>query len=95
MANFKIDGTTVHIYGDISIGEGESLYNFLKDLPLFKNELTVDLKRVESWDTSSFQTFISWMKSTEMAVKWKNIPQEMSADLKIMGLSSLFKGVQK
>jgi hypothetical protein len=35
------------------------------------------------------------MKSTEMAVKWKNIPQEMAADLRIMGISSLFKGVQK
>jgi len=95
MANFKIDGTHIHIGGDISISEGESLYTFLKDLPFFKKEVTVDMKRVEMWDTSSIQTFISWMKSTEMTVIWKNIPEEMVHDLKIMGLSSLFKGVQK
>ncbi|HSW60187.1 MAG TPA: STAS domain-containing protein [bacterium] len=95
MANFKIDGTAVYISGDISISEGESLYNFLRGMPFFKEEVTVDMKRVESWDTSSFQTFISWMKSTEMSVKWKNIPEEMSQDLKITGLSTLFKGVQK
>lgn len=93
MANYKIDGTVVHISGDISISEGESLYNFLKDLPFFKNEVAVDLKRVDSWDTSSFQIFISWMKSTKMSVKWKNIPEEMTSDLKTTGLSALFKGV--
>jgi ABC-type transporter Mla MlaB component len=95
MANFKIDGNTVYISGDISISEGESLYNFLRGMPFFKEEVTVDMKRVESWDTSSFQTFISWIKSTKMSVKWKNIPEEMSKDLKITGLSTLFKGVQK
>jgi ABC-type transporter Mla MlaB component len=95
MANFKIDGNIVYISGDISISEGESLYNFLRGMPFFKEEVTVDMKRVESWDTSSFQTFISWMKSTKMSVKWKNIPEGMLQDLKITGLSTLFKGVQK
>lgn len=95
MANFKIDGTKIHISGDISINDGESLFNFLKNLPFFKEEITVDLKRAETWDTSSVQTFVSWMKSSEMLIKWKNMPVEMTEDIKLMGLSSLFKGVQK
>ncbi|MGI6394414.1 MAG: hypothetical protein ACOX2F_06760 [bacterium] len=95
MVNFKIDENVIYISGDISISEGESLYNFLRGIPAFKEGTVVDMKRVESWDTSSFQTFISWMKSTETATTWRNIPEEMFQDLKITGLSTFFRGAQK
>lgn len=94
MASFKIDGKTVFVSGDLSINEGESLYNFLRELPFSSEEISVDLKRAGSWDTSSIQTFISWMKSTEMKITWKNIPGELMNDLKLLGLSSNFKGVK-
>ncbi|HNW81899.1 MAG TPA: STAS domain-containing protein [bacterium] len=95
MASFKIDGKTVFISGDLSINEGESLYNFLRDFPFSSEDVNVDLNRVSSWDTSSLQTFISWMKSTQMKIVWKNIPEEFMNDLKLSGLSGYFKGVKQ
>lgn len=95
MANYKIDGNTVHISGDISINDGKSLYNFFKDLPFSSKKVTVNLKSADSWDMSTIQIFISWMKSSEMEVSWKNIPEEMKNDLRLTGLSSLFKEVKK
>jgi ABC-type transporter Mla MlaB component len=95
MANYKIDGNSLHISGDISINDGESLYHFLKDLPFSSKSVNVNLKRAESWDTSTLQLFISWIKSSEMEIFWKNIPEEMKKDLKLTGLSGLFKEVKK
>ena len=95
MANYKIDDNTLHVSGDISINSGESLYHFLKDLPFLRKKVIVNLKRAETWDTSTIQTFISWMKSSDMKISWKHFPKEMEKDLKLMGLSSLFKEVKK
>jgi len=95
MANYKIDGSTIHISGDISINDGESLYNFLKELPFSSKKVKVNLKRAESWDMSTLQIFISWMKSSDMEIVWKNIPKEMKNDLKLTGLANLFKEVEK
>ena len=95
MANYKIDGNTIHISGDISINDGESLYNFFKDLPFSSKKVIVNLKRADSWDMSTIQIFISWMKSSEMETVWKNIPKEMKNDLRLTGLASLFKEVKK
>jgi anti-anti-sigma regulatory factor len=95
MANYKIDGNVIHISGDISINDGKSLYNFFKDLPFSRKNITVNLKRADSWDMSTIQIFISWMKSSNMEITWKNIPQELKKDLKLTGLSSLFKEVKK
>jgi len=94
MASFKIDGNTVFISGDISINEGESLFNFLKDIPFSTEEILIDTGRVTSWDTSSVQTLISWMKSTRMKIIWRNIPAGFMNDLKLLGLSNNFKGVK-
>lgn len=94
MSTFKIDGKTVFISGDLSINEGESLFNFFKDFPFSSENISIDLTRADSWDTSSVQTFISWMKTTEMEITWKNIPKELMDDLKLMGLASYFKGVK-
>lgn len=95
MANYKIDGNVIHISGDISINDGKSLYNFFKDLPFSRKNITVNLKRADSWDMSTIQIFISWMKSSNMEITWKNIPQDLKKDLKLTGLSSLFKEVKK
>lgn len=95
MANYKIDGSTIHISGDISINDGKSLYNFFKDLPFSRKKITVNLKRADSWDMSTIQIFISWMKSSDMEITWKNIPKELKNDLRLTGLSSLFKEVTK
>lgn len=95
MANYKIDGSIIHISGDISINDGNSLYNFFKELPFSRKKITVNLKRAESWDMSTLQIFISWMKSSNAEITWKNIPEEMSNDLRLTGLSNLFKEVKK
>lgn len=94
MASFKIDGNTVFMSGDISINEGESLFNFLKDIPFSTDEILIDMSRVSAWDTSSVQTFISWMKSTRMKVIWRKFPSGFANDLKLLGLSNNFKGVK-
>lgn len=95
MANFKFDGDIIHISGDISINESNSLYNFLSNLPVTGENIKVNLSGAELWDSSTMQIFVSWAKSTERKIVWKNIPSEMKSDLKLAGLFSLFKEDEK
>ncbi len=91
MANFKFDGKTIHVSGDLSISESHTLYNFLSNLPLAGDEITVNLSRAEVWDSSTAQILISWTKSLKRKINWKNIPPDMKNDLRLMGLAGLFK----
>jgi anti-anti-sigma regulatory factor len=95
MANFKFDGKVIHISGDISISESNTLYTFLSNLPVAGDEITVNLARAEIWDSSTAQIFVAWTKSSKRKIAWKNIPPEMKNDLRLMGLSSLFKEEEK
>ncbi len=95
MANFNVDGNVFYLSGDLSIASSESLFNFFREITLDKTEISVDLKAVESWDTSTIQIFIALMKTMKknnISVIWKNVPQEMLEDIKLMGLSKLFEG---
>ena len=95
MANFKFDGNLINISGDISISESHSLYNFLSNLPVSGEDISVDLSMAEMWDSSTAQILIAWTKSLKRKVVWKNIPKAMKRDLKLMGLAGLFKEEEK
>ncbi|MFO7734845.1 MAG: STAS domain-containing protein [bacterium] len=92
MANFHIDGNTVKISGDISISYAESLVNLLKEAGNISGEKLIDLSNLETWDSSSVQILISFLKSNKKEnIKWINVPENFVRDLKIMGILTLFK----
>ncbi len=92
MANFHIDGNTVKISGDISISYAESLVNVLKEAGNISGEKLIDLSNLETWDSSSVQILISFLKSNKKEnIKWINMPENFVRDLKIMGILTLFK----
>jgi anti-anti-sigma factor len=95
MANFNVDGNVFYLSGDLSIASSESLFNFFREITLDKTEIIIDLKAIESWDTSTIQIFIALskkMKKNNISIIWKNVPKEMLSDIKLMGLSNLFEG---
>lgn len=94
MANFKVDGNNIFLGGDISVNSGESLLNFFRNISIAGELIIIDLKSIETWDSSAIQVFLSWMKSLgDRRIKWKNMPEGMKNDVKIMGLAKLFNGV--
>ena len=95
MANFNVDRNVFYLSGDLSIASSESLFNFFREITLDKTEIIIDLKAIESWDTSTIQIFIALskkMKKNNISIIWKNVPKEMLSDIKLMGLSNLFEG---
>jgi len=95
MANFKIEGGNIQIGGDITLICGEALLNFLRNTNHSLDTMNVDLKSVSRWDSSAVQLFVSWLKTLRGStqVSWRNVPEEMAEDIRLMGLSNLFNGV--
>lgn len=93
MANFRLSGDTAFIGGDLTVNAGAPLQTFLRNLLSARTSVTVDLRGAEVWDSSTFQLFLSWLKSrSEGTVVWRNMPRDMAGDLRIMGLAKLFNG---
>ena len=95
MANFRLSGDKAFIGGDLTVGSAHALKNFLLTLSTTqRREISIDLRGVEAWDSSTIQLFLSWMKSrSDGAVTWRNVPRDLAADLRITGLAKLFNGV--
>ncbi len=91
MGNYSFKDNVVYLGGDVSINSGDELLDFLRRVSPDSNSITVDLKNVESWDSTSLQMLISFKKSIgNVKVRWKDFPRLMFDDIKLMGLSSIF-----
>ncbi|HOW52682.1 MAG TPA: STAS domain-containing protein [bacterium] len=93
MANFRLSGDTAFIGGDLTVNSGAAIQTFLRNLQVRQNDLTIDLRGAEVWDSATIQLFLSWIRSRQGgAVVWRNMPRDMAGDLRIMGLAKLFNG---
>ncbi len=95
MANFRLSGDKAFIGGDLTVGSATALKNFLLTLSSARRkEIVIDLRGIETWDSSALQLFLAWMKGNpDMTVAWRNMPSEFIEDLRITGLANFFNGV--
>lgn len=95
MANFRLSGNKAFIGGDLTVGSAGALKNFLLTLSHTKHkEIIVDLNGIERWDSSAIQLFVSWLKGNpSLPVTWRNMPPDLVADIRLIGLAKLFNEV--
>ncbi len=94
MANFRLSGDKAFLGGDLTVSSATALKNFLLAISSARRkEIVMDLRGVETWDSSAFQLFLSWMRSNrDMTVVWRNLPPDFIEDLRITGLANFFNG---
>ena len=91
MGTYNVEGNVIYLAGDISVNDGEKLLGFLRGVSPTSDVVTVDMKGVERWDSSSIQMLVSFRKSLkEIEIVWRGAPVLMSEDIELMGLSGIF-----